>query len=210
MWGDGIFNVFTGEDDATKIGKINTWNGKSQTQYEGQCGEIRGSASGFFPPNLEEDSVELYSHQVCRTLTYVTHGEIDYVQNMPGIVYELPVTTFANKSVYPPNWCFENNLPSGVLNATYCKEDKSPLFISFPHFYGADPYFISKFHPDSDFAPSKEKHASRMVLLPVSSFICRYKAKWLNLYHFQKMGIPMEVTMRFQINMRIHPNPSIT
>lgn len=168
LWADGIFNAFTGEDDANKIGKINTWNGKTQTQYQGRCGEIRGSASGFFHPNLESDTVELYSHPVCRTLTYTTHGDIVFVENMPGIVYELPVSTFANESIYPQNWCFENNLPSGVLNATYCKEDKSPLFISFPHFYGADPYFISKFDPKSDFRPSKEKHGSRMVLLPVS------------------------------------------
>ena len=98
-------------------------------------------------------------------------GITEKVQNVPGIVYELPQTTFANESVYPQNWCYENNLPSGVHNATNCKDKNTPLFISFPHFYGADPFYINQMDPRSGLNPTKEKHGSKMIIEQVKQFI---------------------------------------
>ena len=39
-----------------------------RTHYPGHCGEVRGSASGFFPPGAAEkaDKLELFSHEACR------------------------------------------------------------------------------------------------------------------------------------------------
>ena len=59
--------MFTGEDDYKKTGKIHTWDNKTRTHYQGHCGEIRGSANGFFPPFLEKNNtLELFSHEACR------------------------------------------------------------------------------------------------------------------------------------------------
>ena len=33
--------MFTGADDASKIGTINTWNGQNQTNYKSECGKIQ-------------------------------------------------------------------------------------------------------------------------------------------------------------------------
>lgn len=129
---------------------------------------MRGSAGGFFSPNIKSDTLELFAHDFCRTITFVTNRDVTFYEKLPGVIYELPVNTFANGSTYQPNWCFENNLPSGLHNSTYCKEEKTPLFMSFPHFYGADPFYINKFSPDSDLKPSKEKHGSNMLVLTVS------------------------------------------
>ena len=64
--------MFTGEDDINNMGKINTWDFQNRTHYPGHCGEIRGSANGFFPPYLEQnDTLEIFSHETCRTLTYI-------------------------------------------------------------------------------------------------------------------------------------------
>ena len=49
-------------------------------------------------------------------------------------------------------------------NATNCKDKNTPLFISFPHFYGADPFYINQMDPRSGLNPSKEKHGSRMII----------------------------------------------
>ena len=168
VWGEGVYNMYTGEDDPQKIGRIHTWDGSNRTHYSGKCGEIRGSAGGFFPPHINSPTIELFSHDACRSLTYQSTGQIKHINQIPGKVYELPTTTFANGTVHPPNQCFENNLPSGVHNATYCKAEKSPLFISFPHFYGADPYFIDQFDSRSNFRPNKDEHGSRVVLFSVS------------------------------------------
>ena len=67
VWGEGEYNMFTGEDDYKKTGKIHTWDNKTRTHYQGHCGEIRGSANGFFPPFLEKNNtLELFSHEACR------------------------------------------------------------------------------------------------------------------------------------------------
>ena len=67
VWGEGEYNMFTGENDYKKTGKIHTWDNKTRTHYQGHCGEIRGSANGFFPPFLEQNNtLELFSHEACR------------------------------------------------------------------------------------------------------------------------------------------------
>ena len=168
LWGEGTYNMYTGEDDPRKLGQIHSWDGAKRTHFTGQCGEIRGSAGGFYPPRTNGPTVELFSHDACRALTYYSTGQIQSINEIPGNVYELPTSTFANGTVYPPNQCFDNYLPSGLHNATYCKGEKTPLFISFPHFYGADPYYIQQFDSRTNFHPNKMDHGSRMVMFPVS------------------------------------------
>ena len=65
-WGDGVFNIHTGEDDISLMGKINTWNYAKQTHFDGECGAIKGSAGGFYPPGTKGDSLLLFSHEACR------------------------------------------------------------------------------------------------------------------------------------------------
>ena len=85
--------------------------------------------------------------------------------------------------------CYENNLPSGVHNSSNCKgmcvfmkfflsyltnnffsDKKTPLFLSFPHFYGADHYFIDQLDKKSELKPEKDKHGSRMIIEKVRVF----------------------------------------
>ena len=170
LWGDGEFSMFTGEDDPSKIGQISSWNHQTRTHYQGKCGEIRGSASGFYPPNIQSDTLELFSHEACTTLSFKSFNETETHHGIEGTIFELPVTAFANETVHEENWCYENNLPSGMQNVTQCKGKngkKSPLFLSMPHFYGADEYYINQFDPRSNFLPTKCDHGSRFVMLKV-------------------------------------------
>ena len=160
--------MFTGADDATKIGQINTWNHQNRTNYQGSCGEIRGSAGGFYPPSLKSDTLDLFSHQLCRVLTYHSKNETEKHHSLDGIVYELPETTFANATVHPDNWCFENNLPSGLQNGSHCHSKNSPIYFSFPHFYAADQFYLDQFDEKSDLKPSMDRHTTKMLIEPVS------------------------------------------
>ena len=80
-------------------------------------------------------------------------------------------------------------MPSGVHNSSNCKgmcvftkyflsyltnkffsDKKTPLFLSFPHFYGADHYFIDQLDKKSELKPEKDKHGSRMIIEKVRVF----------------------------------------
>ena len=87
------------------------------------------------------------------------------MHSVPSLVYKLDETTFANGTVHPPNQCFHNNLPTGVQNNTKCQRD-SPSFLSFPHFYHADPFYVDQF-TEGSLSPSAEKHESKIVMEPV-------------------------------------------
>ena len=86
--------MYTGADDATKIGQINTWNHKNRTNYKSTCGKISGSAGGFYPPSLKSDTLDLFSHQLCRVLSYQQKNETQKHYSLDGVVYQLPETTF--------------------------------------------------------------------------------------------------------------------
>ena len=81
------------------------------------------------------------------------------------------------------------HLPNGLLNVSACKYD-SPAYVSFPHFYLADPALLDQFHPDSDLNPNEEEHSAYLSLMP-------------------KQGIPLEVAIRMQINILYRPMPWI-
>ncbi len=162
--------MYTGADKTLKTGMIHSWNHATSTNYEDTCGQIRGSAGGFFPPNKLEssDTLELFAPDLCRTLIYQSTQNATKHHNLEGINYKLPISTFANATFNPQNWCFANNLPTGLQNASYCKAKKSPFLYSFPHFYGADPFYLDQFDSKSDLKPKEDLHSSSMLIEPVS------------------------------------------
>jgi len=165
-WADGLFQMRTGAKDATQLGKVVSWNGRNRTNYGGRCGEMRGSACGFNPPGstADADNLELFSHDACRTLAFNAKGAIN-ADGVAANVFKLDETTFANATVNADNACFENNLPTGVQNATECKVN-APAFLSMPHFYLADAFYADQFAPGS-ILPEGSKHESRMIVEPV-------------------------------------------
>ena len=108
---------------------------------------------------------------------------------MPGYRHILDESFVGNSTYYPENWCYNPQpatltsdfwLPNGLLNVSGCKFG-APAYISYPHFYLADPALLDALDPASDLHPSKEDHESSLTLEPT-------------------MGIPLEVNIRLQIN----------
>lgn len=77
--------------------------------------------------------------------------------------------TVDNGTLYPENECYCNGkcVPSGLLNVSSCRYG-TPVFMSFPHFFNADPFY----HDQVDgMKPDKEKHQFFMSFEPVTYFL---------------------------------------
>ncbi|GAB0093508.1 uncharacterized protein DMENIID0001_086580 [Sergentomyia squamirostris] len=184
----GRYNMYTGADDISKLGSIGNWNYENRTEFfAGTCGMINGSAGEFYPPNLKRDQVSFFSPDMCRSLPFDFEEEVQ-VEGVLGYKYTGGARTIDNGTLYPENECFcaGECMPSGVLNISSCRYG-SPVFVSFPHFYGADPFYLDQVEGIN---PSKEKHEFFLTLEPT-------------------LGIPLEVAARFQLNLLIRPSPNI-
>jgi len=184
-WGDGVFNTFTGASAHELLDRIHTHNHQTRTHFQGECGKIKGSADGMYPSftvgqndksvNSMPDTLDMYSHQSCRSMQYTKSGRVVDHFGMATVEYEMDVRNFANGTTYPPNACYNNNLPSGLQNSSFCGPAESPIYLSFPHFYGADNFYLDQFSPDSDLKPDPEMHSSKMTLDPVLSVLGKFQ-----------------------------------
>ena len=115
-WSDGVIEMRTGEESIERLGEIVSWNGENRTEaYGGECGRVRGSAEGLFPPGVAEmtDSLSFYSTDLCRPLLFTKSGPSS-VHGIPVTKFQLDPSNFANSSSCPDNKCYNNNLPTGV------------------------------------------------------------------------------------------------
>ncbi|XP_037367213.1 scavenger receptor class B member 1 [Talpa occidentalis] len=176
----GLFTVFTGVKDFSRIHQVDKWNGLSKVNYwrSDQCNMINGTAGQLWAPFMTpESSLEFYSPEACRSLKLI-YKESGTFEGIPTYRFVAPNTLFANGSVYPPNEGFCPCLQSGVQNVSTCRFN-APLFLSQPHFYNADPELVEAvkgLHPD------EEEHSLFLDIHPVT-------------------GIPMNCSVKLQLNL---------
>jgi len=188
---DGVWNMFTGVQDVTTMGQVHSWNYSTSGVYPGQCGLVRGSAGEFYPPEENKTYIQLFSNDLCRSLRFTYSHEVE-VAGIDSYEYIAGEMMFANGTENPLNSCYEQpglSLPSGVFNSSLCRFG-APVFISQPHFYQADPYFLSLLDSRS-LHPNKEKHRSFVRLEPVA-------------------GVPTDVSVRMQVNVLVSPVQGIS
>ncbi|KAJ8971442.1 hypothetical protein NQ314_000698 [Rhamnusium bicolor] len=164
---DGLFNMNTGADDVEKLGIVKKWNYNATVSFfEGNCGKVEGTTG-------ELCSVEL------------TKAGDDILYGIEGHIYKGMEKNFDNGTVYPDMKCF---IPegvvqfSGVRNVSLCKFG-APAFVSYPHFYLADPFYRNDI---VGMKPNKENHEVFISLEP-------------------RTGIPLKVNAAFQINLKLEP-----
>jgi len=182
-WTDGVWNMYTGAGDNSRVGKVHTWNYTENMFFPGECGKVEGGAGEFYPPSLNKTSIQLYSNDLCRHLTFDFHKEVD-VKGIHSYEYVASKKFFANGSDYPPNACFEkegSRQPSGVYDSSKCRFG-APVFISHPHFYQADPSYLENI--ESGLTPNASLHSTVFRVEPLS-------------------GVPTDVKARFQLNVLI-------
>lgn len=185
----GLFTIFTGQDDIRKVHKVDSWNGltKLSNWKTPQCNMINGTAGQMWPPFMtRESTLPFYSPDACRSMELVYQRD----GNMKGIPlyrYVAPKTLFANGTDYAPNEGFCPCRQSGLLNVSSCRHN-SPVFISHPHFFNADPVLLDYVQ---GLNPTEDEHGLFIDIHPLT-------------------GVPLNVSIRLQLNLYMKRVSGIT
>ncbi|XP_055003606.1 scavenger receptor class B member 1 isoform X1 [Sorex araneus] len=178
----GLFTVFTGVKDFSRIHLVDKWNGLSKVNYwhSDQCNMINGTSGQMWAPFMTpESSLEFYSPEACRSMKLI-FKEPGLFEGIPTYRFVAPKTLFANGSVYPPNQGFCPCRESGIQNVSACRFS-APLFLSHPHFYNADPVLVDAVQ---GLHPNAKEHSLFLDIHPVT-------------------GIPMNCSVKLQLSLFI-------
>ncbi|KAG8171922.1 hypothetical protein JTE90_007352, partial [Oedothorax gibbosus] len=149
------------------------------------CNQIAGTAGDMWPPfrNDKTQKLELFVADICSTLQLSYLNEVE-VNEIEAYRYWLDESAFDNGKYEQKNSCFcdDSCMPAGALDIETCQHG-APAIVSFPHFLNADSVYGDKM---DGLNPDPEKHRFIIDLEP-------------------KLGIPINVDARLQINVAI-PN----
>lgn len=175
---DGVYKVFSGKDDISKVAIIDTYKGKKNLSFwESHCDMINGTDAASFPPFVQESQVlQFFSSDICRSIYAVFGGKID-LKGIPVYRFVLPARAFASPAENPDNICFctekvisNNCTASGVLDISKCKEGR-PVYISLPHFLYASPDVSSAIE---GLNPNEEEHRTYLDVEPTTGFTLQF------------------------------------
>ncbi|XP_075225516.1 protein croquemort-like [Lycorma delicatula] len=182
---DGLFTMETGQNNIEKLGDVISWNGKSvQPFYSGSCSKVQGSLGELWSPySAQHDSIKLYASDVCGSIPLTSSGLLS-LHDLSGTIFAGNEAVFDNGTKYPESacYCIKDCPASGLRDISACRGG-APVFLSFPHFYLADPSYrnaVDGLKPDS------EKHSFRIALE-------------------ERTGVPLQVKARLQINLFTQP-----
>jgi len=198
--------IYHGMSDLSKKGWVKEYDSSPVMNWwepGSKCDELGGFDGGTLPPGIQkQDSLDIFIDLMCRRLELVYEQEEQYQNNLVANRYIPPLNAMGSyfdedpKMRNPANKCYCVDkfacFKSGVLNMAPCKRtvdrpDGSPLALSYPHFYQADPSFLEAVE---GLNPQKEIHQFYVDLLP-------------------ELGFPLAIRPRFQLNLVINRDESI-
>ena len=210
---EGPFNVYTGASDINMLNLIDRFKGSENLPYwtTDECNSLKGSTNAqMFPPLKDEDkSIYFFHPDFCRKWKLNYNDTFTTKYGVKAKRFVPDPNLFKNQIDYPPNGCFISKLPtslppplfgiasrtsrqrkirfpSGVFDMSTCKYG-APVFMSFPHFLGADPYYASNFN---GIKPNSSLHSFYMSVAPTT-------------------GSSVETRARVQINIFINKPPGV-
>ncbi|XP_014213612.1 scavenger receptor class B member 1 [Copidosoma floridanum] len=179
--GKDNFTIFTGVMDITKYGLLDRWNGKAGLGHwtTTHCDTVMGSDGSIFPPYITKHTVlKIFDKDLCRVLPLVYKQDVVTSGDVPGFRFVPPADVFSSPDRVPSQQCFCPSgppcAPEGTFNASLCQYD-SPVLLSFPHFYLADPTLREAVIGISP--PEAEKHQLYIDVQPVMGTTLRAKAR---------------------------------
>lgn len=146
---NGWYNVDTGETDIRNIGTIRNWDFTNTTPaFDGECSKFSGSSGEFFTSN-DGKTINLFIPDLCRSIPLDFEKNVQ-IRGIMGVMYSGSLRTYDAGQHYEENLCYsrEPPIPAGVFNISSCRFGL-PAFISFPHFYNADPYYTDMVDGDN-------------------------------------------------------------
>ncbi|XP_075413764.1 platelet glycoprotein 4 [Tenrec ecaudatus] len=200
---DGVFKVYNGRDNISKVAIIDTYKGKKNLSYwPSYCDMINGTDAASFPPFIEKTRVlQFFSSDICRSIYAVFGSEVN-LKGIPVYRFVLPAKAFASPLQNPDNHCFctekvisMNCTLYGVLDIGKCKEGK-PVYISLPHFLHASPEIsqvIEGLHPN------EEEHRTYLDVEPITGFTLQF-AKRLQVNILVKPAKKIDALKRLKHN----------
>ncbi|KAF6278449.1 scavenger receptor class B member 1 [Rhinolophus ferrumequinum] len=120
----GLFTVFTGVKDFSRVHLVDKWNGLSKVNFwhSDQCNMINGTSGQMWAPFMTpESSLEFYSPEACRSMKLI-YQEEGMFEGIPTFRFKAPSTLFASGADYPPNEGFCPCLKSGIQNISTCRQ----------------------------------------------------------------------------------------
>jgi hypothetical protein len=167
---DGVLNAETASENMEVLGIVRSWNYKNRSDYfEGECSKVAGSVGDIFPPvKSKGDQLEMFVPDFCRSVK-LEYSEDTEILGIPGYKYEASKSVLGNGTVDTTNRCNCGGecLPSGVFNISACRYG-IPAFISYPHFYKGDPYYLRQL---KGLQPVPSRHRFDVTLEPVSALL---------------------------------------
>lgn len=154
----------TGDGDLN-LGELLQWKFKNHTQYfTGDCAKIHGSAGELFPTVKDLYEISIFSTDMCQNIPLEYTGD-SVVKGVYGKTFSVGSGLLDNGTLRIENNCYCNGecVPSGVVNVSACRYG-SPAFMSLPHFYKADPYYLNQI----DGMKPNDSHSFFITLEPVS------------------------------------------
>jgi len=176
--------VDTGTNDILSVGKVvkqsnqtklNIW----ESGKENSCNAIEGTDGSVFPPFLTKDSrPAIFTKDMCRSLELEFSKTVDH-SGLQTLRFIPSGEAFSAKD--HPCFCPGEApcAPEGLFNVTECH--KAPMFLSWPHFYKADPNLR---HQVGGLEPKEELHEFHVDILP-------------------ELGVGLRAAIRLQINLHI-------
>ena len=175
------YTIYTGQEDIGKYGILDKWNGKSSLGHwtTAECDSVAGSDGSIFPPRITKQTVlKVFDKDLCRALPLVFKEEVTIAGGVPGYRFVPANGAFASPNRLATQRCFcpagPPCAPEGTFNVSLCQYD-SPVLLSFPHFYLADPSLresVSGISP-----PDEEKHQFYIDVQPMMGTSLRAKAR---------------------------------
>jgi len=182
----GEFLVNTGSEDIAKLGQVVKFNNRTTLSAwedgdeKSECNSISGTDGSVFPPFVTEDTtLNIFNKDLCRSLPLqfsekVNHHDLETLRFIPA------KSAFSHQD----NSCFcagqSTCAPQGLFNVTEC-QGNAPMFLSWPHFYNADPELLKQV---GGLNPSKEMNEFHVDILP-------------------DLGVGLRAAIRLQINVHM-------
>ena len=196
-----------GMNDLSKKGLVEEFDSSPTMNWwqpGSTCDKVGGQDGATLPPGIiKTDAMDMFISLMCRRINLQYEKEVDHL-GITSYRYIPPANAMGAHDDPDPNmknlnnscYCMKDQgfscFKSGVLNMEPCKRSPelprgAPIALSYPHFYQADPSFLSAI---SGLTPDKEKHQFYVDVVP-------------------QFGFPLAIRPRFQLNAILHKDKDI-
>eukprot|EP00092_Neocalanus_flemingeri_P038999 GFUD01042454.1.p1 GENE.GFUD01042454.1~~GFUD01042454.1.p1 ORF type:complete len:596 (+),score=215.72 GFUD01042454.1:176-1963(+) len=199
--------IHHGMADLSKKGWVEEFNSSPNMNWwqpGSTCDKLGGQDGATLPPGvMKTDAMDMFISLMCRRINLEYEKDVEHL-GLNSYRFIPPANAMGShtdpdpKARNPANSCFclkdqgFSCFKSGVLNMEPCKRSPAlpkgaPIALSYPHFYQADPSFLSAV---SGLSPDKEKHQFYVDVAP-------------------EFGFPLAIRPRFQLNAIIKKDEDI-